>query len=72
MSEQSIKDLRAMTADELIEREGELREEIAKLQMQRYARRLDKSSELGDRRKELARVLTVRSENRRDDAQGAG
>ena len=61
-----------MTVDELRGHENELREEVAKLQMQRYARRLDKSSDLGDRKKDLARALTVRTEKRRDEAQGAG
>jgi large subunit ribosomal protein L29 len=68
----ALKDLRSMTVDELRGHENELREEVAKLQMQRYARRLDKSSELGERKKDLARVLTVRTEKRRDEAQGAG
>ncbi|MEE8311519.1 MAG: 50S ribosomal protein L29 [Candidatus Binatia bacterium] len=68
----SLKDLRSMTVDELRGHENELREEVAKLQMQRYARRLDKSSDLGDRKKDLARALTVRTEKRRDEAQGAG
>ncbi|TFH25313.1 MAG: 50S ribosomal protein L29 [Myxococcales bacterium] len=68
----ALKDLRSMTVDELRGHENELREEVAKLQMQRYSRRLDKSSELGERKKDLARVLTVRTEKRRDEAQGAG
>ena len=68
----SLKDLRSMTVDELRGHENELREEVAKLQMQRYARRLDKSSDLGDRKKDLARALTVKTEKRRDEAQGAG
>jgi ribosomal protein L29 len=65
---ESLKDLRSMTVDELRGRENELREEVAKLQMQRYARRLDKSSDLGDRKKDLARVMTVAIDKRRDEA----
>ena len=71
-SEKLLKELRAMSPAELTGRENELREELAKLQMQRYARRLDKSSTLGDRKKDLARVLSIMSEKRRGDAQGAG
>ena len=66
---ESLKDLRAMTAGELRSRENALREDVAKLQMQRYARRLDKTSDLAERKKDLARVLTVTTEKRRDEAQ---
>ncbi len=72
MSEKVLEELRNMSIAELTERENELREEVAKLQMQRHARRLDKSSDLGDRKKDLARVLTVKSATKSAGSEGAG
>ena len=64
------KELRAMSPEELAEKESELRESLARLAMQRYARRLDKTSDLKARRKELARVLTMIREKRLVTAAG--
>ncbi len=49
----------AMSVEQLQAKETGLREALARLTMKRYARRLDKSSELGVTKRELARVLTA-------------
>ena len=59
MATSDISDLRSMSVDELLAKETEVRRELAGLSMKRYARRLDKTSELKVSKKELARVLTV-------------
>ena len=66
--EKPIKEVRGLGANELAEREVKVREDLAKLQMQRHSRRLDKTSDLKLRKKDLARVLTVQSEQRRTKA----
>ena len=55
-------DVRKLTADELGKKVDELRDRVARLTMKRNARRLDKPSELIGARRDLARVLTVKSE----------
>ena len=49
----------AMSRDQLKAKELELREALSRLAMKRHARRLDKSSEFGAAKRELARVLTT-------------
>ncbi len=63
-------EIRAMTLEKLREKEGELRETVARLSMKRYANRLDKSHELGAAKKDLARVLTIIGEKQRAGAEG--
>ena len=67
----SVRDFRSMSLEELRGKATDLREDVAKLQMKRYSRRLDKSSELGATKKELARALTVLGEKQRASAKGA-
>ena len=50
---------KTQSPDDLRARERELRETLARLQMKRHARRLDKPSELHAAKKDLARVLTA-------------
>ncbi len=66
-----LKELRAMTLDELRQKADELREDLARLTMKRYARRLEKPSELGRTKKELARVLTLAREKELEARRGA-
>ena len=63
------KDLRALSPEDLAGKEGELREELARLNMKRRAGRLDRSSALRQAKKELARVLTLVAERARAAAQ---
>jgi len=58
-------ELRGLPLGELEARESELREKLARLGMQRQARRLDKTADLGATKKDLARVLTVLAEKKR-------
>jgi large subunit ribosomal protein L29 len=69
MAEKSI---RQLTREELEGREKELRETLARLQMKRHARRLEKPSELHAAKKDLARVLTVLRQKRGAAASGRG
>ncbi|RMF22908.1 MAG: 50S ribosomal protein L29 [Deltaproteobacteria bacterium] len=66
-----LKELRAMTAEELRQKADELREDLARLTMKRYARRLEKPSELRRTKKELARVLTLAREKELEARRGA-
>jgi large subunit ribosomal protein L29 len=65
------RDFRGMSPEELRDKATDLREDLAKLQMKRYSRRLDKSSELRAAKKELARLLTVLGEKERASRKGA-
>ena len=65
------RELRLISEDELGGREEELRAELTKLILARNARRLDKPARLGQVRRDLARVLTVRAEKRRQARQGS-
>jgi len=64
------KELRSLSAAELKEKEGELRVELSRLQMKRHARRLDKTSDLQAKKRELARLLTISAEKRKSGAGG--
>jgi large subunit ribosomal protein L29 len=63
-------ELRSMSIEELVEKEAELRETLARLAMKRYARRLDRTSDLKVAKKDLARVLTVLTQTRRTATEG--
>lgn len=65
------KELRDMSAEELQAKAEELRGEVTQLNMQRYAHRLDKSSDLVTAKRDLARVLTIIGEKSRATAGGA-
>jgi large subunit ribosomal protein L29 len=64
------KELRALSVEQLAARESEMRENLARLSMKRYARRLDRTSDLEVAKRDLARLLTILGEKRR--AQGVG
>ena len=55
-------DFRKMTDGELAGKSDDIRDEIAKVNMQRYSRRLEKTAMPGTLRRDLARVLTVLNE----------
>ena len=54
-----------MSVDQLVQKETELRESLGRLSMKRYARRLDRTSDLGAAKRDLARLLTILGEKRR-------
>lgn len=55
-------ELRKLTPEDLAAKAKELREQVVRLTLKRNARRLDKPSELGAARRDLARVLTIQTE----------
>ncbi len=55
-------ELRELTADELVQREMELKRKLFNLRFQRASGELDNSAELVKTRKDIARVMTVISE----------
>jgi large subunit ribosomal protein L29 len=61
--------LRGMSAEELEQEERALREEIWKLRLQRATGQLQDSFKVSRKRRDLARVLTVRRER---EAPGSG
>ncbi|MCK4570926.1 50S ribosomal protein L29 [Candidatus Bipolaricaulota bacterium] len=55
-------ELRELTADELVQREMELKRKLFNLRFQRASGELDNSAELTKTRKDIARVMTIISE----------
>ncbi len=52
-------ELREKSAGELAELEQELRDELFRLRMKHFTGQLQRSSELKEKRRDIARVLTV-------------
>lgn len=57
-----LKDLRALTIDELATREAELKKELFELRFQATAGRLENTAKLDEVKKTIARVKTVQRE----------
>ncbi|WP_285123905.1 50S ribosomal protein L29 [Lactococcus petauri] len=57
-----LKDLRALSIDELATREAELKKELFELRFQAAAGRLENSAKLDEVKKTIARVKTVQRE----------
>jgi len=55
-------ELRELTADELVQRELELKRKLFNLRFQRASGELDNSAELKRTRKDIARVMTIIAE----------
>ena len=66
-----LSDLRSLSVEQLRDKIDEQRADVVRLGMQRHARRLDRTSDLGVAKKSLARALTVLGEKARADKQGA-
>lgn len=62
MAEESARDLRKMSADDLRTREKELREEVFNLRFKKETGEIGDTSRMKKAKKELARVLTVLKE----------
>ena len=62
MVEESARDLRKLSADDLRTREKELREEVFNLRFQKETGEIGDTSRMKKAKKELARVLTVLKE----------
>jgi len=59
-----VKELRNLTKDELLQRERALKEELFKLNMQRYAGRVDKPHMFSLLKRDIARIETILKENK--------
>lgn len=60
-----VKELRSMSTDDLRKKEQDLREDYFKLKFQHGIRRLENPARLAELRKDIARVMTVISEQAR-------
>lgn len=56
--------MRNLTKDELLQRERALKEELFKLNMQRYAGRVDKPHMFSLLKRDIARIETILKENK--------
>jgi large subunit ribosomal protein L29 len=63
-------ELRELSVEELVSKEGELREQLFKLRFQKAIGQLDNTDKLRDARREVARVKTISNEKARS-ARGA-
>ena len=54
--------IREMTGEELVNKERELREQLFKLRLQKATGQLDNGARLGEVRRDIARVATIRRE----------
>ncbi len=59
------RELKELTAEELRHKETELRDEIFRLKMKRAASALDNKMAIRNRRRDLARVITILRPNAR-------
>lgn len=64
------KELREMSAQDLVQKEASLREEIAHLKLQRATGRLDNPMKLREVKKDLARVATILRERASQNPEG--
>ena len=64
------KDLRNLSDEELIQKEKNLKEELFKLNLQRYGARVDKPHKFNLVRKDIARINTILNE-RKEKKNGA-
>ena len=59
-----LKDLRALSVEELTTREAELKKELFDLRFQAAAGQLEQTARLNEVKKQIARIKTVQSENK--------
>lgn len=64
-----MKELRGLSAEELLQKEKALKEEMFKLNMQRYSGRVEKPHMFSLIKKDIARIQTILSE-RKDKKNG--
>ena len=67
----SAADIRAKSADELVDLERELRTELFKARIQNHTNQLDSSARLRSLRRDIARVKTVLRQREIEAAKGA-
>lgn len=59
-----IKDLRNLSVDEMLQKKNSLKEELFKLNLQRYGSRVDKPHMFGLIKKDIARINTLLNEKK--------
>lgn len=59
-----IKELRSLSKDELLQKEKSLKEEIFKLNLQRYGGRVEKPHMFSLIKRDIARIYTILNEKR--------
>ena len=64
----SVSELKEMTKDELVRKEGELREAQFNLKFQHATGQLENTAQLARNRRDIARVLTILAEMDRKQA----
>lgn len=71
MKTKEIKELRALSAEDLTKKELELREELFNLQMQRGLSQLENPKRIKNVKKDVARIQTIIRENLTKDKEVA-
>jgi large subunit ribosomal protein L29 len=61
-----VKDIRAMSGDELAQKEKALKKQLYDLRYQRKIGRVEKPSLFKNTRKDIARILTILQERQKD------
>ncbi len=64
MAQVKIKELRALSRDELLNKEKTLKEELFKLNLQRYSGRVEKPHRFSMIKREIARINTLLNEKK--------
>lgn len=59
-----IKELRSLSKEELLQKEKTLKEELYKLNMQRYSGRVDKPHMFSSAKRDIARIQTILHEKK--------
>ena len=59
-----VKELRGLSQEELAKKENELKKELFELRFQAATGQLDQTARLNEVKKQIARVKTVKSENK--------
>ncbi len=68
---EKVTDLKILTEDELNKKESDLREALFNLRFQQKVGQLENPLKLRSLRKDLARVLTIRGDKKREKLQNA-
>lgn len=60
-----IKELRILSKEELLQKEGKLKEDLFKLNLQRYGGRVEKPHLFSLAKRDIARIQTILHENKK-------
>jgi len=68
MDAMKAKELRNLSKEELLQKEGKLKEELFKLNMQRHSARVEKPHMFSLVKRDIARILTILNEKKQVSA----